>query len=224
MNFFQFKNKDGFVTGVIDLTHVISAHHYQDGEYDVCLFILMASGESISIKNEYIDNLAEFFNAISNSPTVESKDDRCGDCKPQEPTEDQTVGITQPESITPHGRYHVVFNGNTAKTIVLYDIHTLYINSPTQMTITNRIESLPSVINYENYGNIFEKLPSYYYVINDLFAFSMIDILTCNVEKLEDDLYQVSITYCDNPTRSISHKLAVEDDRIIHMLGVINNF
>lgn len=220
-NTFAFKDKSGSVVSVVSMDDIFSAA-YTDGAENSYLELSYDGRKSVIITATNIVNMNDFFSKLhGDSPVddvddvddVEFKSDCVSGC-------DQ-VGLLLKEVKTNY-QYHVIFFRDVANTIVLNDINTLFVDHNTKnIHLTSRCGMLPKTYDFETYGNLFEKINrSLYYVIDDLIAIYLYDITYLKVERLDVCRYNITVKYVNCPT--VNHIINVDDDRIIHLLNVIN--
>lgn len=217
MNNFTFRDKNGFILAVADADDVTGTFYS-----DNLLVIKYRDIAPIQIPLVDGSNVQEFLNLISTNNR--SSADCCVKNEEVLKDADSPVGVHDIKN-EQNNLYHVIFDGNTASTIVIHDVNTLFVDQKdSKLILTSRRTATPKLIPVATYGNLFSKLPYYYYVIEDLFAFNMIDISSFDVVQLNESSYKISIQYCDDLFNSINYTLDIDSDRIIHMLNAINSF
>lgn len=226
---FAFKNKIGYVSSVVSMVDIVAASCI-GGQLE----ITYECRKSVIVDIKDSVNLDEFFNLLSGNQ-AEAKSEAKSDCCASTDSDvgDSVVGDLDllvgqlghisGEKHTSSSLYHVVFNGDVANTIVMNDINTLYVNHQNKsIYVASQRSSLGKKYDFETYGNLFDKFNECYYVIDDLMAIYLYNIVEFKVVRLAEDMYEVSVRYADYPNVCITQTLNIETDRVIHMLNVIN--
>ena len=166
-----------------------------------------------------VANMPDFFNKLSGENFVGGCDEvfkQFGGCNKA-----VAADATMIDGVRKYHRYHAVFYANSANVLSIDNLQTLYV-TPTHLVYSNTQENIVNSIQYQTYGDLFEKLKDTesFYVIDDVIAIYVYGINDLKLALTEDGMYTLSVRYNDQSSY-ITHSLNIDDDRAIHLLNTL---